>query len=221
MPESLELQQSTMNLFADMNCFPNSELVDRKSGLLYPIASTDRTPPKSKIVYPSQYKLNILNKSFNVTKKSLLKIKGTASDYGGGSVAAVEISMNGGRTWHIATGKDSWTYVHRFTRPKTSSFTDTSDCSTHKGDSDPIVSSYRQKLVQKKLLYDEDHDYDFNSQLPLSILIISRAVDDSGWMERVNLAASICNIQSRNVKKMMDIDDNSVLMSVILSNTSS
>jgi hypothetical protein len=35
---------------------------------------------------------------------------GTAQDGGGGVVAAVEVSVDGGRTWHPATGRGSWTF---------------------------------------------------------------------------------------------------------------
>jgi Domain of unknown function (DUF4082)/Bacterial Ig-like domain/Bacterial Ig domain len=37
-------------------------------------------------------------------------INGTASDAGGGSVAKVEVSVNGGATWNMATGTSTWSY---------------------------------------------------------------------------------------------------------------
>ena len=36
---------------------------------------------------------------------------GTASDAGGGVVAGVEVSTDGGTTWHPATGTTNWTYT--------------------------------------------------------------------------------------------------------------
>ncbi len=36
---------------------------------------------------------------------------GTATDTGGGVVAGVEVSVDGGTTWHPATGTTSWTYT--------------------------------------------------------------------------------------------------------------
>ena len=100
--------------------------------------------------------------------------------------------------------------MHRFNGPKQNNWTNTSDCLNEKRGSDPIVANYRQKLVDKKLLYDDDFDYDFSKLTQLSVLIMSRAVDDSGWMERTNMAAAICNIQNKNVKKTMDSDGNTV-----------
>ena len=38
-------------------------------------------------------------------------ITGTASDTGGGVVAGIEVSTDGGTTWHPATGTTSWTYT--------------------------------------------------------------------------------------------------------------
>ncbi|HTK77374.1 MAG TPA: tandem-95 repeat protein [Gemmataceae bacterium] len=38
-------------------------------------------------------------------------ISGTASDSGGGVVAGVEVSTDGGATWHPATGRSNWSYT--------------------------------------------------------------------------------------------------------------
>jgi hypothetical protein len=35
---------------------------------------------------------------------------GTASDAGGGVVGGVEISLDAGRQWHPANGREQWTY---------------------------------------------------------------------------------------------------------------
>ncbi|MYJ18221.1 MAG: hypothetical protein F4106_09290, partial [Gemmatimonadetes bacterium] len=37
-------------------------------------------------------------------------VTGTASDGGGGVVAAVEVSVDGGATWHPARGREKWSY---------------------------------------------------------------------------------------------------------------
>jgi hypothetical protein len=42
---------------------------------------------------------------------STVTITGTASDSGGGVVAGVEVSVDGGQTWHPAVGRTSWTYT--------------------------------------------------------------------------------------------------------------
>src|SRR4051794_6218820 len=43
--------------------------------------------------------------------------RGTASDSGGGHVAGIEVSTNGGTTWHPASGHDSWSYVFTLQSP--------------------------------------------------------------------------------------------------------
>ena len=40
-------------------------------------------------------------------------IEGTATDMGGGSVASVEVSVDGGKTWHRAEGTERWRYDFR------------------------------------------------------------------------------------------------------------
>jgi hypothetical protein len=37
-------------------------------------------------------------------------IAGSAGDSGGGRVAGVEVSTDGGLTWHPAVGTEAWTY---------------------------------------------------------------------------------------------------------------
>src|SRR5262249_35118969 len=37
-------------------------------------------------------------------------ITGTATDAGGGAVAGVEVSLDGGNTWHPAVGRGTWSY---------------------------------------------------------------------------------------------------------------
>ena len=39
-------------------------------------------------------------------------ITGTASDTGGGVVAGVEVSLDGGETWHPARGRADWSYEY-------------------------------------------------------------------------------------------------------------
>ena len=45
----------------------------------------------------------------------------------------VQVSLNGGRTWHAAVGRETWTYLHSFRGPP-ASLADTSDCSTFRSD---------------------------------------------------------------------------------------
>ena len=43
----------------------------------------------------------------------VVTIKGTAHDSGGGVVAGVEVSVDGGTTWHPAVGQETWQYQWR------------------------------------------------------------------------------------------------------------
>ena len=40
-----------------------------------------------------------------------MTLSGTATDTGGGVVGGVEVSVDGGTTWHPATGRASWSYT--------------------------------------------------------------------------------------------------------------
>src|SRR5207248_312491 len=42
---------------------------------------------------------------------ALVSITGNATDAGGGVVGGVEVSVDGGATWHPATGRASWSYT--------------------------------------------------------------------------------------------------------------
>jgi hypothetical protein len=91
------VQQATLNLFADMGVQPASRQLD-----LQPAEpSTDRTGPSAQITTPASGSI----------AQGLLRIAGTASDLDGGVVAGVEVSVDGGVTWHPAIGTDSWEYV--------------------------------------------------------------------------------------------------------------
>ena len=63
-------------------------------------ASTDDTAPTSSIDMTS----------VAGSVGSVMTIRGSASDRGGGVVAAVELSVDGGTNWHPAIGRTSWSY---------------------------------------------------------------------------------------------------------------
>jgi hypothetical protein len=94
-----DMQQATVNLFADMGVQPAT----LQSGLVPATASTDTTPPTSTITSPTSG--TILTSAIPVT------ITGTAVDSGGGVVAGVEVSFDGGNTWHPAIGRANWSYT--------------------------------------------------------------------------------------------------------------
>ncbi len=98
-PPDPNMQQATVNLFADMGVQPATLL----SGLVPATASTDTTPPRSTITSPAPGTM--------VTAGSQVTVSGTAQDFGGGVVGGVEVSVDGGATWHPAVGRENWSYV--------------------------------------------------------------------------------------------------------------
>ncbi len=89
------VQQATVNLFADMGVQPAT----LQAGLVAAAASTDVTAPTAQISAPAN----------GATVSGLTTISGSASD-AGGKVGGVEVSVDGGSTWHAATGRDDWSY---------------------------------------------------------------------------------------------------------------
>lgn len=94
----VNMQQATINLFADMGAQPATI----QPGLSLATASTDTTPPHSTIVSPAN--------GASVNTGNTVTVTGTASD-AGGVVGGVEFSGDGGQTWHPATGRANWTYT--------------------------------------------------------------------------------------------------------------
>jgi hypothetical protein len=97
-PPSTDMQQATVNILADMSAQPGTELINLQPAT----QSTDTTPPTVAITSPSA--------GATLTNGSVVNIAGTATDVGGGIVAVVEVSTDGGTTWHRATGTTNWTY---------------------------------------------------------------------------------------------------------------
>jgi hypothetical protein len=95
----LRMQQATVNLLADMGIQPGW----RQAGLTAATASSDHTAPQSTITSPTNGQL--------VEQGTATTISGTASDGGGGVVGGVEVSVDGGTTWHPATGRADWRYT--------------------------------------------------------------------------------------------------------------
>lgn len=94
---SVSMKQATVNLLADMGVQPAT----LQAGLTQASPSPDQTPPTSTIAFPSS------GLSFAVG--STVTITGTATD-SGGVVGGVEVSTDGGLSWHPATGRESWSY---------------------------------------------------------------------------------------------------------------
>jgi hypothetical protein len=98
-PIDTNMQQATVNLLADMGVQPAT----LQSGLVPATASTDKTPPTSSITAPVAGTALTVGNSVTIT--------GTAVDGGGGVVAGVEVSVDNGKTWHPAPGRQNWSYA--------------------------------------------------------------------------------------------------------------
>jgi hypothetical protein len=101
-PTDVNMQQATVNILADMGVQPAT----LQSGLVPAVASTDTTPPISTITSPSSGSI--------IAPGSSVTISGTAVDSGGGVVGGVEVSVDGGTTWHPAVGRENWSYTTTF-----------------------------------------------------------------------------------------------------------
>jgi hypothetical protein len=89
------VQQATVNLFADMGVQPGALQPDLKPAQ----PSQDRTGPVANITSPLD----------GVVADGALTIRGVATD-AEGAVAGVEVSVDGGATWHPAVGTETWSY---------------------------------------------------------------------------------------------------------------
>jgi hypothetical protein len=91
------MQQATVNLLADMGVQPTALLQTLRPASV----SSDHTPPVSTITTPAP--------GTTVQSNAMVTILGTASDRGG-VVGGVEVSTDGGATWHAASGRENWIY---------------------------------------------------------------------------------------------------------------
>lgn len=97
-PADPRIQQAQINLLADMGAQPGSRMLT----LAPASASEDKTAPVVSFTSPLAGAALPADRSATIT--------GTASDVGG-VVAAVEVSVDGGATWHPASGTTQWSYT--------------------------------------------------------------------------------------------------------------
>jgi len=97
-PADINVQQAMVNLFADMGVQPETLMASLQAAQ----QTSDNLAPVSTITDPVS--------TGSYTAAQPITITGTASDFGGGLVAVVEVSLDGGNSWHRATGFDNWTY---------------------------------------------------------------------------------------------------------------
>ena len=98
-PADPRMRQATANILADMSALPTTLADD----LTAPTKSSDTAAPTSAITSPSS--------GADVSAGDLVTVKGTAADVGGGQIAGVEVSVDGGATFHPADGRESWEYT--------------------------------------------------------------------------------------------------------------
>ncbi|MET3898989.1 hypothetical protein ABIB57_002941 [Devosia sp. UYZn731] len=96
-PTDKNVQQSMINLFAEMGVQPATLM----QSLAVAAQSTDHVAPTT----------TIAQLPTGLTAAQAYTITGTAVDAGGGLVAVVEVSTDGGTSWHRATGYNSWSYT--------------------------------------------------------------------------------------------------------------
>src|SRR3954452_15038162 len=98
------MQQATVNLLADMGAQPGSLQpgADPVRPLIATSASSDIFAPTSVITSPAS--------GGQVDSGNRVTISGTATDHGGGVVASVEVSVDGGTTWQAAQGTNTWSF---------------------------------------------------------------------------------------------------------------
>src|SRR5262249_4032317 len=104
------VQQAMVNLFADMGVQPQT----LQASLIIASQSTDHTPPTSQITNVS---------STSVFEGGTVTVSGTANDVGG-VIGGVQISTDGGQTWHPTSGQVgtqtvTWTYSFNAPAPGT------------------------------------------------------------------------------------------------------
>ena len=97
-PVSKDMQQATVNLLYDMGATAGS----LQANLVQPSALLDVDPPASTIVSPVHN---------STVAGPTITVSGTSTDVGGGAIGGVEVSIDNGTTWHMATGLENWTYT--------------------------------------------------------------------------------------------------------------
>lgn len=108
-PADARMQQAQINLLADMGAQPGSLM----PGMTAATKGTDASPPTTTITSPSNGQA--------IAHGTVVTVTGTAADTGGGRVAGVEVSTDGGATWRLAQGATAWSfsYVQQGSGPAT------------------------------------------------------------------------------------------------------
>lgn len=97
-PADPRIRQATVNILADMRATATTVAPD----LVAATASADTAAPTTTITSPAA--------GTSIPQGSMVTVKGTSTD-AGGQVAGVEVSVDGGASWHPAAGTTSWSYT--------------------------------------------------------------------------------------------------------------
>ena len=126
------VQQSMVNLFADMGVQPETLQAD----LVYATASSDFVAPT----------IGISGLSLSATGADMtVSLTGLGSDVGG-QVAGFEVSTDGGANWHPGWGTSEWSYTSTGTAP-TALWARAVDDSLNIGEADSVPFSVLTKAV--------------------------------------------------------------------------
>lgn len=97
-PVDPRIRQATVNILADMGALASTI----QPGLVRSTTSTDTSKPSSTITAPAD--------NSTIGHGSLVTVKGKATDVGG-RVGGVEVSVDGGLSWHPAEGREDYSYT--------------------------------------------------------------------------------------------------------------
>jgi hypothetical protein len=197
------VQQATLDLLASMGVLPGSfrNSSDEPSPpLTYPSIPVQRTPPRSIIQHVK----------FEVTPRgNAVKVVGRAeAAQDGGNIASVDVSLDGGASWHVAEGSARWHFIHYFAptasiqmqsaRPATTALKNPVNiCHTE--------TSYRIAQFDQGALYGGECKVHVpasnfrpsaNRGAALSLLIMTRATDELGSLESADPLPALCAVHT-------------------------
>lgn len=173
-PIDNNLAQASVNMFADMGVQPATI----RAPLVRQGPPSDSDRPTSRILHPLAGRIVDM-------RKHGLKISGSAVDYSG-SVAGVEVSIDGGVTWRIANGTRNWVYHHRYKGRSDEesffrAFCNDSRTGSHAWPLPTAAVHSNASLVGTPTrLQEKKHAFRY------MVTIVSRAFDDSGWVESID-----------------------------------
>lgn len=181
-----DIQQATLNLFADMGVFPGSFVADMTPPLVFPKISTDVYPPSSKIA--GAHQKEIIHHGDGV-KEVLIEVRGLAKDdeRSGGRVAAVEVSADGGKTWVMAAGRRHWHHTFNLNYEE-------AEILPANFSSVLLADEAATRWLRGSILDKNGARCHGENAKRCSVLVLSRAIDDSGWHEEVDALSALCGL---------------------------